>query len=314
MARHLLDARAWTSTGTCRCPSRIGRQYFDLQTRITGPVFNRIWNTPGNGYAEKFKHVIEPTFTIQRVDGDRQLRPDRQARRHGLHRRQRRRGSPTASTNRLYAKKDDVARDPERDDDAELLHRRARRAVRSAATRAASASPTPTNFSPSRSRCAASPTDRLQADFRTDWDSDGPRAADARRQRHAQHGELAAASAPAGASGASFRTCPASTTRTRADQLPQRERRPAQRRQPARRQLRVQLRSAARQLPAAAATSRITTRSAAASASSTRPSTSRESLVTLGVAAGPPLQLSFTLAGIGTFSNFFGAFGGQQGR
>ena len=30
-------------------------------------MFNRIWNTPGNGYAEKFKHVIEPTLTIQRT-------------------------------------------------------------------------------------------------------------------------------------------------------------------------------------------------------------------------------------------------------
>ncbi len=40
-------------------------EFFDFQTRITGPVFNRIWNTPGNGYAEKFKHVIEPTLAIQ---------------------------------------------------------------------------------------------------------------------------------------------------------------------------------------------------------------------------------------------------------
>ena len=26
-----------------------------------GPVFNRIFNTPGGGYADKFKHVIEPS-------------------------------------------------------------------------------------------------------------------------------------------------------------------------------------------------------------------------------------------------------------
>ena len=44
----------------------LSRRFFDFQTRITGPVFNRIWNTPGNSYAEKFKHVIEPTLTIQR--------------------------------------------------------------------------------------------------------------------------------------------------------------------------------------------------------------------------------------------------------
>src|SRR5262249_47766546 len=45
----------------------IGREYFDFQTRITGPVFNRIFNTPSNGYAEKFKHVIEPSLSIQRI-------------------------------------------------------------------------------------------------------------------------------------------------------------------------------------------------------------------------------------------------------
>ncbi len=45
----------------------LGRSYFDVQARITGPVFNRIFNTPGGGYAEKFKHVIEPTLVIQRV-------------------------------------------------------------------------------------------------------------------------------------------------------------------------------------------------------------------------------------------------------
>ena len=44
----------------------IGRRYFDFQTRITGPVFNRIW-TPNSGYAEKVKHVIEPSLTIHYI-------------------------------------------------------------------------------------------------------------------------------------------------------------------------------------------------------------------------------------------------------
>ena len=43
------------------------RRYFDLQTRITGPVFVRILDTPGNRYAERFKHVIEPSVTLQRI-------------------------------------------------------------------------------------------------------------------------------------------------------------------------------------------------------------------------------------------------------
>src|SRR5205823_283810 len=45
----------------------IGRRYFDLSTRITGPVFTRIFNRPGGGYADKFKHVIEPTVTISHI-------------------------------------------------------------------------------------------------------------------------------------------------------------------------------------------------------------------------------------------------------
>jgi LPS-assembly protein len=43
------------------------RRYFELTSRIVGPVFNRIFDTPGSGYAEKFKHVIEPAVTFQRV-------------------------------------------------------------------------------------------------------------------------------------------------------------------------------------------------------------------------------------------------------
>jgi hypothetical protein len=36
--------------------------------------------------------------------------------------------------------------------------------------------------------------------------------------------------------------------------------------------------------------------------------------VTTGIAQDRRFNISFTLAGIGTFSNLFGAFGGQQGR
>ncbi len=43
------------------------RHYFTLQTQILGPVFNRIWDTPENGYAEKFKHSIEPFLSIQKT-------------------------------------------------------------------------------------------------------------------------------------------------------------------------------------------------------------------------------------------------------
>ena len=45
----------------------LNRQYYTLQAQLTGPVFNRIWDTPGNGYAEKFKHTIEPFLNVMRT-------------------------------------------------------------------------------------------------------------------------------------------------------------------------------------------------------------------------------------------------------
>jgi LPS-assembly protein len=45
----------------------ISRTYFDFQARVTGPVFGRVWATPNNRYAEKWKHSVEPYFTVQRV-------------------------------------------------------------------------------------------------------------------------------------------------------------------------------------------------------------------------------------------------------
>jgi LPS-assembly protein len=45
----------------------VNRRYYTAQAQIIGPVFNRIWDTPGNGYAEKFKHTIEPSLSIQRT-------------------------------------------------------------------------------------------------------------------------------------------------------------------------------------------------------------------------------------------------------
>jgi len=45
----------------------ISRRYFDLQSQVTGPVFTRIWDTPGSGWAQKIKHVIEPSFAFRRV-------------------------------------------------------------------------------------------------------------------------------------------------------------------------------------------------------------------------------------------------------
>ncbi|HSF19870.1 MAG TPA: putative LPS assembly protein LptD [Vicinamibacteria bacterium] len=38
----------------------IERRYYETSFDMRGPTFSKIFNTPGNGYASRFKHVIEP--------------------------------------------------------------------------------------------------------------------------------------------------------------------------------------------------------------------------------------------------------------
>jgi lipopolysaccharide assembly outer membrane protein LptD (OstA) len=45
----------------------IDRQMMVLQASVVGPVFTKVFDTPTSGYADRFKHVIEPSFTIQHV-------------------------------------------------------------------------------------------------------------------------------------------------------------------------------------------------------------------------------------------------------
>ena len=40
------------------------RDYTQLRTDVVGPVFTKIWDTPDSGYSERMKHVIEPAFTL----------------------------------------------------------------------------------------------------------------------------------------------------------------------------------------------------------------------------------------------------------
>jgi LPS-assembly protein len=56
-----------TTTATMAIDEPLSRRFFTLDTQIVGPVFNRIWDTPANGYAEKFKHTVEPFLNISRT-------------------------------------------------------------------------------------------------------------------------------------------------------------------------------------------------------------------------------------------------------
>ena len=40
------------------------RTYMEAGSTVVGPVFVRVWNTPSNGYAERVKHVIEPSVSV----------------------------------------------------------------------------------------------------------------------------------------------------------------------------------------------------------------------------------------------------------
>ena len=155
--------------GGVQVPEPIGRQYFDFQTRITGPVMNRIWNTPGNGYAEKFKHVIEPSVTIQRVTAI-----DTFERTVKLEGTDFERGNLTRVTygvsNRLYAKKDTsrevvsatISQSYATDPFAAQYDPRYQSS--------GYASQRPSNYSPVALQVRTSPTTQLQAEFRTEWD------------------------------------------------------------------------------------------------------------------------------------------------
>jgi LPS-assembly protein len=45
----------------------IGRSYFSARSEIVGPVFSKIWDTPERQAIDRMKHVIEPTFTIDHI-------------------------------------------------------------------------------------------------------------------------------------------------------------------------------------------------------------------------------------------------------
>ena len=41
------------------------RQLLETRANVVGPVVSRVFQTPGSGYAERLKHLIEPSFTVQ---------------------------------------------------------------------------------------------------------------------------------------------------------------------------------------------------------------------------------------------------------
>ncbi|MGH8187472.1 MAG: hypothetical protein ACREUC_13000, partial [Steroidobacteraceae bacterium] len=48
-------------------PEPFNRSYFDIRADAVGPVFTKIWDAASDSRAERFKHVIEPTFGYQQT-------------------------------------------------------------------------------------------------------------------------------------------------------------------------------------------------------------------------------------------------------
>ncbi|HUR34341.1 MAG TPA: hypothetical protein VM032_11145 [Vicinamibacterales bacterium] len=55
------------TSGSTVLDQSVNRQYVSMQAQVVGPLFTRVWNTPDNGYAERFKHTIEPYLNLQRT-------------------------------------------------------------------------------------------------------------------------------------------------------------------------------------------------------------------------------------------------------
>jgi LPS-assembly protein len=146
------------------------RQYFDLQASFTGPTFNRVFNTPESGYAEKYKHIVEPTVTLQRVTGidefERVLPNEDQVV-----------GSVTkivyGLTNRLYAKRKaegGTAREIMRLGLSQSFYTDARAATYDQYYQSTYGF-TPSRLSPVAANFTVSPTDNSQAELRAEYDT-----------------------------------------------------------------------------------------------------------------------------------------------
>lgn len=159
-----------------RVEEGIGRQFFEFQADFTGPVFNRIFDTPQNGFASRWKHVIQPTLSVQRttaVDNFNRIVQLESATDFIV-------GGVTTYTyglsNRLYAKKENSR-------EIASLSVNQRYYTQSIAAQcdpryistcgAPRTDDEATNFSPVAVLARVSPTNTAQGQFRTEWN---PRA------------------------------------------------------------------------------------------------------------------------------------------
>jgi LPS-assembly protein len=145
-------------------PEALKRQYFDFNARITGPTFMRIFSRP----TRKFKHVIEPNFSVRRVTGfdifDEIVKlessdfeyPGTTRIGYGL-------------TNRLYAKKEN-SREVLAVSISQNYYTNEQAAQVDPQYQTGFNARPLSKYSPVAFSVRTSPTDRYQSDFRTEWD------------------------------------------------------------------------------------------------------------------------------------------------
>ena len=154
----------------------LNRRFFTVQSQIIGPVFNRIFDTPDNGYAEKFKHTIEPFLTVSRTsaidDFTRIIQIDGTDTIYG--------GTTQLAygvNNRFYAKRPGVA--GQRSQPREILdvivtqthYTNSQAAHYDSQYSTAASTTTPSNYSPISIAVRGMPTNELNATMNVDIDS-----------------------------------------------------------------------------------------------------------------------------------------------
>ena len=148
----------------------VTRNYFELQSQVTGPVFNRIWSFERSRYAEKLKHSVQPYFNIQRISGidvfERIVRLDST-------------DTVVGSTTRVgYGVSNRFYRKPRGGRSAEILnvtigqtyYTDARAALYDRYYRTSNGT-APSKFSPLSLTVRAHPTDTLTANYRAEYDT-----------------------------------------------------------------------------------------------------------------------------------------------
>ena len=143
----------------------IGRSYIDLQTRLTGPVFNNIFDRG----ERKLKHVIEPTLTIQytspidnfdrivKLEGTDYVVGGNTRFNYGV-------------SNRFYSKKE-TSREVLSATISQNYYTQAKASQYDQLVQSGFGTTSPSNFGPVVLQVRASPTDRVLGTFRTEWDS-----------------------------------------------------------------------------------------------------------------------------------------------